>query len=161
MEYEYSIPYIGDGKIVNSSYLTYKNDNMYIIGTTMDKNSNDKIKKDIMYSINSFSFGENKNINAKLNSNNISQDNGRTRFDFNDENLNNCFFLITIFGFLLITSAVAYLIFKSKKQNKDSTNKEKDDGVMALITCKECGKVYSGKENACTNCACPTRYNIN
>lgn len=30
---------------------------------------------------------------------------------------------------------------------------------MSLIKCKECGKEYSNKANACPNCACPTSYN--
>jgi ribosomal protein L37E len=33
-------------------------------------------------------------------------------------------------------------------------------GIMALITCKECGKVYSSKAKACINCGFPTSENV-
>jgi hypothetical protein len=126
IEFEYNYPYSENEKIVSTSYTTYKNGNMYVIGTTMDKNTDEKTKINIANSLNSFIFGENKTINTKLNSNDINQDNGSKGFDNNEENFYNSILLTTIVGFLLTYGiGIGVPILYKNFLLKESVNKTK------------------------------------
>ena len=47
------------------------------------------------------------------------------------------------------------MINSPRRFNKNNTQKEREEKIMALITCPECGKEISDKATACPNCGCP------